>query len=88
MTALTELKIQEEFEKLLEEKFLDKITVVEIADRCEMNRNTFYYHYDNIRIVPGARRSLRRSSPERRHCMTPARRCPCNCFGSAKNCCI
>ena len=54
MTALTELKIQEEFEKLLEEKFLDKITVVEIADRCEMNRNTFYYHYDNIEALVDA----------------------------------
>lgn len=34
--------------ELLEEKSLDKISVTEICEKCEINRNTFYYHYEDI----------------------------------------
>lgn len=40
--------IKEEFMKLLEEKSFNLITITEIADKCEINRNTFYYHYEDI----------------------------------------
>ena len=40
--------IKEEFMKLLEEKSFNLITISEIADKCEINRNTFYYHYEDI----------------------------------------
>lgn len=33
---------------LLEEKPYNKITVKDIVDRCQMNRNTFYYHFHDI----------------------------------------
>lgn len=33
---------------LLEEKPYSKITVKDIVDRCQMNRNTFYYHFHDI----------------------------------------
>lgn len=36
------------FESLLEEKDFDKITVVEIVGRCGINRNTFYYYFQDI----------------------------------------
>lgn len=36
------------FRQLLEEKPLNKITVQEIVDRCDINRNTFYYHFQDI----------------------------------------
>lgn len=36
------------FLDLITERPLDKITVQDIADYCCVNRNTFYYHYDNI----------------------------------------
>ena len=36
------------FFELLDEKMLDKITVQDLADHCHVNRNTFYYHYNNI----------------------------------------
>jgi len=40
--------IKEEFIKLLEEKSFNLITISEIANKCEINRNTFYYHYEDI----------------------------------------
>lgn len=36
------------FGDLLEERPLNKITVKDIADRCGVNRNTFYYHFKDI----------------------------------------
>lgn len=40
--------IKEEFLKLLEERSFNSITISMISERCEINRNTFYYHYDDI----------------------------------------
>ena len=34
--------------KLLEEKSIDKITVKDICEQCEINRNTFYYYFGDI----------------------------------------
>ena len=44
----TKNMISEAFTQLLEEKPISKITVKDIADRCEINRNTFYYHFRDI----------------------------------------
>lgn len=43
----TKNKIKQEFIQLLNERDLNKITVKDIADRCEINRNTFYYYYSD-----------------------------------------
>ena len=40
--------IEETFLALLDEKPYNKITVKDIVDRCGVNRNTFYYHYQDI----------------------------------------
>ena len=48
MANLTQKMISEVFFQLLKKKNLDKITVKEIVDRCDINRNTFYYHYSDI----------------------------------------
>ena len=40
--------IKKEFVKLLEEKSFNFITISMLSERCEINRNTFYYHYDDI----------------------------------------
>lgn len=40
--------IKEEFLKLLEERSFNSITISMISERCEINRNTFYYHYEDI----------------------------------------
>lgn len=40
--------IRDKFIDMLNERPLDKITVKELAKRCEINRNTFYYHYKDI----------------------------------------
>ena len=37
------------FWQLLEEKPFNKITVQNIVERCALNRNTFYYHFQDIR---------------------------------------
>ena len=47
-TNITKRAIQAAFEELLNEKTLNKITVKDITDRCGINRNTFYYHYQDI----------------------------------------
>lgn len=40
--------IKKEFMKLLDKKKLDKITVTELAQKCQIERKTFYYHYENL----------------------------------------
>ncbi|WP_312101761.1 TetR/AcrR family transcriptional regulator [Pygmaiobacter massiliensis] len=44
----TESAIMDAFGQLLDEKPLNKITVKDIVERCEINRNTFYYHFQDI----------------------------------------
>ncbi|NLI89286.1 MAG: TetR family transcriptional regulator [Epulopiscium sp.] len=43
--------IREKFIEILNETPLNKITVKDIAKRCEINRNTFYYYYSDIYIL-------------------------------------
>ncbi len=40
--------IRDEFIDMLNERPLNKITVKDLAEKCEINRNTFYYHYKDI----------------------------------------
>ena len=51
MATLTERAIIDTMLVLLEQRRLDKITVKDIADECGINRNTFYYHFDDTRAV-------------------------------------
>lgn len=44
----TKKAITDVFWQLLEEKPYNKITVQNIVDRCQVNRNTFYYHFQDI----------------------------------------
>lgn len=44
----TKTAIIETFWQLLEEGPYNKITVKDIVDRCQINRNTFYYHFHDI----------------------------------------
>lgn len=44
----TRKAIIEVFWQLLEEKPYSKITVQSIVERCQVNRNTFYYHFQDI----------------------------------------
>ena len=48
MSQLTKKAISEAFISLLNETPLDKITVKDIVERCQINRNTFYYYYRDI----------------------------------------
>ena len=43
----TKRAIQKAFVALLREKPIEKITVKEIAERAEINKTTFYSHYEN-----------------------------------------
>ena len=47
----TKMAIAFAFKELLSEKALDKVTVQEIAEKCEMNRKTFYYHFHDILVL-------------------------------------
>ena len=48
MTKLTKKAIKSSFLELLKTKSLDKVTVKDIVESCEINRNTFYYYYRDI----------------------------------------
>ena len=48
MSQLTKRAIEASFIKLLNEKPFDKITVKDIVEECGINRNTFYYHFQDI----------------------------------------
>ena len=48
MSDITKRAISASLKNLLEEKKLNKITVQEIADDCGINRQTFYYHFQDI----------------------------------------
>jgi len=44
----TKRAIQKTFIDLLREKPIEKITVKEIAERAEINKTTFYSHYETL----------------------------------------
>ena len=44
----TKTVIKEALWQLLEEKPYSSITVKDIVNRCQVNRNTFYYHFQDI----------------------------------------
>ena len=45
---LTKAAIKRSFLELLNEKPINQISVRDIAEGCGFNRNTIYYHYDDI----------------------------------------
>ena len=48
MPGFTKNAIKKEFLRLLDEKPLSQITVKNIVEACGINRNSFYYHYQDI----------------------------------------
>lgn len=48
MTQFTENAIMDTFVEMLEEMPLEKITIQKIIKRCNISRNTFYYHFGDI----------------------------------------
>ena len=48
MANFTKRAIQESFLKLLTERPLSKITIKDIAADCGINRNTFYYYFEDM----------------------------------------
>lgn len=48
MAEFTKKAIRNSFIKLLNEKPLKQISVRDIVDDCGINRNTFYYHFQDI----------------------------------------
>ena len=48
MAPSTKQALAASLKKLLEKKNLDDITVKELVEDCEVNRQTFYYHFQDI----------------------------------------
>lgn len=48
MSQTTKRALAASLKKLLLQKPLDKITVIDIVEDCEVNRQTFYYHFKDI----------------------------------------
>ena len=45
MATFTRKAIMKTFLHILKNKPLDRITVKDICEQCEINRNTFYYYF-------------------------------------------
>lgn len=48
MTTRTKQAIEDSFIRLASSKPIDKITVREIVEDCQINRNSFYYHFEDL----------------------------------------
>lgn len=48
MSQTTKKALAASLKNLLTKKPLDKITVIDIVEDCEVNRQTFYYHFKDI----------------------------------------
>lgn len=48
MAVFTQKAIVNTFLEMLNEMPFDRITVKDIVERCGINRNTFYYHYQDV----------------------------------------
>lgn len=48
MSTTTKRALAASLKKMLKEKPLEKITVTDICEDCEVNRQTFYYHFRDI----------------------------------------
>lgn len=48
MAPSTKLALANALKTQLQKKFLDDITVKELVEACEINRQTFYYHFQDI----------------------------------------
>ena len=48
MSNLTKKAIKETFLSLLDERPLNRITVKDIVEACGINRNSFYYHFEDL----------------------------------------
>ena len=48
MANFTKKAIKETFVSLLDERPLNRITVKDIVETCGINRNSFYYHFEDL----------------------------------------
>ena len=49
MASFTRKAIMDSFMKLVDQRPISKITIKDIVEDCGVNRNTFYYHFADIR---------------------------------------
>lgn len=47
----TKIKLAQAFKKLSLKKGVSKVSVADITGYCHLNRNTFYYHFEDIRSL-------------------------------------
>lgn len=48
MSQMTKKSLAVSLKKMLAQKPLEKIKVIDITEDCEVNRQTFYYHFKDI----------------------------------------
>ncbi len=48
MASFTQAAIKEAFLKLLNQRPLNQITIKDIVEDCGINRNSFYYHFEDL----------------------------------------
>ncbi len=55
MAKSTKAQILQHFSELLKDYDLDKITVTMLVSECEISRQTFYYHFNDIQALINAK---------------------------------
>lgn len=48
MSQMTKQALANSLKSLLQKKTLNKITIKDIVDDCGVNRQTFYYHFQDV----------------------------------------
>lgn len=48
LSMMTKRELADSLKKLMDKKSLDKITVIDVVSDCGVNRQTFYYHFQDI----------------------------------------
>ena len=74
----TKALISETFREMVRQKGIDKVTVKSLIDACQISRQTFYYHFQDIMEViqwsmeQAAQNNLSRITPSLSSYWTPA----------------
>ena len=51
MAKSTKAQILQNFSELLKEQELDRVTVTMLVSKCNISRQTFYYHFNDIQAL-------------------------------------
>jgi len=73
MATSTKKALAAALKKMMEVKPIDKITVKDLVEICGVNRQTFYYHFDDVYDLLECLRRTRTRTSRKRSCTIAGR---------------